>query len=287
LTVNRWPAIVTVALRAAPVLTATVKLIVAVPDPDRADVMETHESLLAAVQEQPLCVVNATDPEPPVADAENVVGAMLNEQPLWEICTVWPATVSVPARDPPLFGSTANVVVPLPRPLDPPVIRIQPVEVDAVQSHASGAFTAMVLLPPGVSKLRVDGFTVYTHAAAPDSWLIVNVCPATVIVPLRDAPPLAATAYLTAPAPVSPAVPVTVTQGTLDVAVHVHPGPVVTATVPVPPPAPIDRPVGASEKVHAGSTTGALAWVIVSTRDATVTVPVRWAPALACTLMIT
>jgi hypothetical protein len=78
----------------------------------------------------------------------------------------------------------------------------------------------------------------------------VNVCPAIVTVPDREAPVLAATASVTVPEPVPEAPFDTVIHGTFGCAVHPQPSPAVTATFTVPPPPPTVWPVGAIEYVQ-------------------------------------
>jgi hypothetical protein len=69
----------------------------------------------------------------------------------------------------------------------------------------------------------------------PELWLTVNVRPATVSVPLRAGPVVAATANWTVPFPFRLPAFVIVIHDALLVAVHSHPATVVTATVPEPP----------------------------------------------------
>lgn len=111
----------------------------------------------------------------------------------------------------------------------------------------------------------------------------MNVWPATVRVPLRAAPVLAATVKLTVPFPLPLAPDVIVNHGTLLDAVHEHPAAVVTATgVPAPPDAPIDCDVGLIEKLH-----GAAAWLTVKVWPPIVTVPDRVPPVFAATFTLT
>ena len=64
----------------------------------------------------------------------------------------------------------------------------------------------------------------------------MTVCPATVIVPVREAADaLAATEKVTVPSPVPDPPVLIVMNGELLTAVHEHPGSAVTPTVPVPP----------------------------------------------------
>jgi len=65
--VNVVPATVSVAVRAAPVLAATVKLTVPLPLPDEPAEKVTNVALLVAVQVQPLPAVIGIDPVPPAA----------------------------------------------------------------------------------------------------------------------------------------------------------------------------------------------------------------------------
>src|SRR5204862_6716433 len=79
------------------------------------------------------------------------------------------------------------------------------------------------------------------------SCCTVNVWPATVIVPLRAAPVLAAALNEIDPLPLPDAALVMLTQFALLVAVQEQPLPAVTVTVPVPPPADTDWLAGAIE----------------------------------------
>ena len=104
-------------------------------------------------------------------------------------------------------------------------IQLQPVPV---------AVTITVPLPPAAPMFWLVGAIVNEHAASP-SCVTVNVCPATVMVPLRPAPRFGGTANATDPLPVPDALEVTVIHRALEAAVHGHVPPVVTATDPVPP----------------------------------------------------
>ena len=61
------PATASVAVRAAPALAATAKLIVPFPVPDAPAEMVTNAALLVAVHAQPVPAVTGTDPVPPAA----------------------------------------------------------------------------------------------------------------------------------------------------------------------------------------------------------------------------
>ena len=70
---------------------------------------------------------------------------------------VWPATVTVPLRAPPVFADTEYATVPLPVPLPPLVIVIQLSFAVAVQAHELPAETAIVPLPPDAASDCVEG----------------------------------------------------------------------------------------------------------------------------------
>ena len=67
-TVKVWPPIVSVPLRAVPVLAATVNATVPLPVPDEPPVIVNHGTLAAAVHPQePADAVTVTEPDPPVS----------------------------------------------------------------------------------------------------------------------------------------------------------------------------------------------------------------------------
>jgi hypothetical protein len=81
-TVNVAPAIVSVPVRAAPVLAATSKPTDPFPLPLAPDVTVIHCTLLPAVQVQPDVVVTLTGPpRPPIDDTDWLEGEMAKEQP--------------------------------------------------------------------------------------------------------------------------------------------------------------------------------------------------------------
>jgi hypothetical protein len=90
-TVTFWPAIVSVAERAAPGLAATEIVVVPLPLPDAPLVIVTVGSVLVAVQEQTVPgseadTVNVAGP--PAAEIETGFGKTENEQPLTMMCIV-------------------------------------------------------------------------------------------------------------------------------------------------------------------------------------------------------
>jgi len=73
---------VSVALRAGPVVGATENSTVPFPFPEPPLGIVIHDALLVAVHSHPAPVVTATVPEPPVCSTERESGSMLTWQPL-------------------------------------------------------------------------------------------------------------------------------------------------------------------------------------------------------------
>jgi hypothetical protein len=75
-TVNVWPAMVIVSVRAAPVFAATVKLTDPVPIPVAPAVIVIHDgALLTAVHAHPAGAETLTNPVPPTSDTEAPLAA--------------------------------------------------------------------------------------------------------------------------------------------------------------------------------------------------------------------
>ena len=81
LTVNVRPAMVSVPLRAGPVVDATPNCTVPLPVPLLPLVIVIHDALLAAVHAHSGTVATATALEPPALATENESGLMVNVQP--------------------------------------------------------------------------------------------------------------------------------------------------------------------------------------------------------------
>ena len=98
-TVTVFPATVSVPALGGVVVAAAVYATVPEPLPLLPLVMEIQEALVVAVQVQPLVVVTAMVPLPPVAGIVWVVGetVKVHAAPSFTV-TVWPATVNVPVR---------------------------------------------------------------------------------------------------------------------------------------------------------------------------------------------
>lgn len=110
------------------------------------------------------------------------------------------------------------------------------------------------------------------------------VRPAIVTRPVRAAPLLLATCSVTVPSPAPVAPVLTEIHGSSLIAAHEQLGDAVTVTLAVPPAAPVDRLAGAMANVHCA---GAAAWVMTTSCPATSTLPLRWGPVFAATLMRT
>jgi len=121
--------------------------------------MLSHETLLVAVQPQPVPAVTDVVDVPPAAEIVRDVGEMANVQddPDCVMVTVWPATVSVPVRwAVEVLVVALKVTVPLPDPLAPPLIVSQAALLVAVHVQPVTAVTPVVDEPPAaVSVLDV------------------------------------------------------------------------------------------------------------------------------------
>ena len=145
--------------------------------------------------------------------------------------TVCPATVNVPMREAPVvFAPMLNVTEPMPEPLAPAVTVIHDVVVVAVQEQDVPEVTLSVRLLASASTAKLVGVTVAEQPVAP--CVTVTVWPATVNVPLREAPVvLAATLNVTEPMPDPLAPAVTVIHDVVVVAVQEQDVPEVTLSV--------------------------------------------------------
>ena len=144
-----------------------------------------HVLLLCAVQGQPVPEVTPNVPVPPAPEIVAETGLIAYVHPsAWLIVDVSPATVIVPVRAGPLLAATKTFTGPLPAPVAPNVIEIHALLLVAVQVQLLPAVTLIAPPPPPFGNVPVLWFIEYMHP----SWLTVNVCPATVIVPVRLAP---------------------------------------------------------------------------------------------------
>jgi hypothetical protein len=204
----------------------------------------THAALLAAVHAQPVAAETVTFPllaeEPTLADTGASVGAQ--GAPACVTVKVLPPIVSVPLRCVVVgFAVTLNVTEPLPVPVAPELIVIQPALLAALQPQA--AVTATLPLPALEVMVADAGEIVGTHGAP--AWLTVNVEPAIVKVPVRLVVALlAATVKVAVPGPALEAPVLTLIHEALLTAVHRQPAATLTVLLAEPPPAAIDCDAG-------------------------------------------
>ena len=128
---------VTVPVRKAPVLAATVYATLPFPVPVAPDVTVIHDALLLAVQIQPAAVVTPTVPDAPVAAMLWSVGAIeyVQEGVATAACVTVNtrvAIVSVPVREAPVLVATVYATEPFPLPVDPDVTVIHDALLPAV-----------------------------------------------------------------------------------------------------------------------------------------------------------
>jgi len=185
-----------------------------------------------------------------------------------------------------VFAAAATVTLPLPVPLAPAVTLSQAALAAAVHEHeAALAVTAIVALPPSAVTLALAGEIEKVHDGAGAVCVIVSARPATVTVPERSPPVLAATVKLTVASPV-PDVLLSVIHATPLDAVHAHvPCDPLIVTVPLPPAEVNDCVAALTVNVQGG---GAPACVSANVCPAIVTVPVRslvavFAATVSCT----
>ena len=154
-----------------------------VPDP----VTVTHDALVDDVHAQVDCVVTVIVPDAPVGAAVISDGVRANVQDALGsvIVNVRPAIVSVAvlAIEPVLEPATYPTV-PEPVPVAPLEMLTHVEPLDAVQLQFDAVVTATVPLPPVAGRAWLVGEIVNEQGAA--GWVIVNVAPAIVIVPVRD-----------------------------------------------------------------------------------------------------
>jgi hypothetical protein len=146
---------------------------------------------------------------------------------------VRPAIVSDPVRDAvAVFAPTAYAIVPLLDPLVAPLIVSHGLEEEAVHAQPAGIVIATLPCVAGDDTSALIGEIDDVHGTP--ACVTLNVCPPMVSDPLRLAAlMLAATAYVTVPAPDPVPPEETVSHGTELPAVHEHPGAELTPTVPL------------------------------------------------------
>ena len=166
MTVKVWPATVNVPVRAGPVLAATVKPALPLPEPLAPLVTVIQLALLVAVQAQPAPLVTFTVPVPPAATKSCELGAILKVQPFaWLTVKICPAMLSVPVRAGPVLAAAVKATAPLPLPLAPEVIVSQFALLVAVQRQPPGEVTVTVPVPPAAATFCDVGAMLYEQAA--------------------------------------------------------------------------------------------------------------------------
>lgn len=173
--------------------------------------------------------------------------------------------------------------MPDPIPLAPLVTVTHADPLEAVQLQVDDVVTVTAPVPPPAGSVALVGEMVKEHGVA--ACVKVNVCPAIVIVPVRDVVAVfAATLKFTEPPPLPLDPDVIVSQASFETAVQLQPVPELTVTVPVAA-AELARFDEVGEIVNMQ---GEPACVTVNVWPAIVRVPVRdVAPVLAPTLYVT
>jgi len=169
LTVTVWPATVNVPVRAVPVvLAAMLNVTEPMPDPLAPAVTVIHDVVVVAVHEQDVPAVTLSVRLVAVASTVKLTGVTVPVQPTIPrlTVTVWPPTVNVPVRElPVVFCAMENVTEPMPEPVAPLVIVIQPVVVVALHEHDVPVMTLSVWVDAVAPTVKLVGVRVYEHCA--------------------------------------------------------------------------------------------------------------------------
>jgi hypothetical protein len=194
-----------VPLRAVPVLATALNATVPLPVPDAPLVTVSQGTLAAAVQAHDAAeAVTAVDPVPPAADTDCAFGAIVNVHggggggaaAAWVTVNVFPAATIVADRvDVVVLAATVKATAPLPVPDSPDVRLIHATLVDAVHAQVPAEAVTVIEPDPAASPTFCEaGEIENVHAGGGAAACeIVNVLPATAIVPVRAAPLLADT----------------------------------------------------------------------------------------------
>ena len=169
-TVNVRPAIVSVPVRAAPVLPATLNATDPLPVPMAPDVTVIHSAALAEVHWHVLAAETVTGvPAPPAALMFCPVGEIValhagggGAGMLTPDCVTigrWLATAIVPLRAAPSLRATVKLTVPVPVPIADDVRAIQLTSTVAVHAHSLSVVMVNLPGPPSEPTLWLDGVT--------------------------------------------------------------------------------------------------------------------------------
>lgn len=140
--VNVRPAIVIVAVLAAPVVAAAAYWTSPLPLPLPPEVIDSQDALLVADHSHPAAAATPIVPVPPAAGKDAVSGEMLYEQPVpCDTVTVRPAMVTLPVLAGPVVAATTSVTKPSPTPDAGPWIEIHGTSTDADQAQPPVAVT--------------------------------------------------------------------------------------------------------------------------------------------------
>ena len=149
---NAWPAIVSVPVRAPPVLAATLYVTVPGPVTELPPITVSQLTLLCAVQLQPAVALTVTQFDPPNAEINALVGLSEAPQVGAAACVtvkVCPPTLIEAVREVvALLAATLNDTVPLPVPLGAPLRVSQLALLVALHAHPAPAVTLKELAPP-------------------------------------------------------------------------------------------------------------------------------------------
>ena len=171
-TVNARPAIVSVPVRAAPVLAATLNVTVPLPVPVEPDATVIHSTAVVAVHWHVAPAETVTGvPAPPAAAMFWLVGeiAVLHAGggeggagTLTPACVTvgrWLTTAIEPVRAAPSLRATRKLTVPVPLPVADDVSAIQPTSTVAVHAHSLAVVIVRLPDPPVELTVCVDGVT--------------------------------------------------------------------------------------------------------------------------------
>ena len=163
-----------VPVRAVPVLTATVKLTVALPVP-LGELTVIHGTLALAVHTH--AVVSPTEPPPPAAGIPSETGFRVwvhaggpagggDPDSAWTTVNDWSAMVRAATRSRSSFGSTVNATTPVPFPGEPEAALTHVTGLEAVHVHPAAVDTVSWKLPPLLATdCEPDPETTYSHGA--------------------------------------------------------------------------------------------------------------------------
>lgn len=241
-TVRVSPAMVTVPLRAAPVLAPAFTVTAPLPVPDAPAVIDRKSLLLEALQLQPAPCVFATwkTTGPPSVGMLYTLkpGATVNTHPLdtepaCVTVTGKPAMTSTAVRSAPALAVTCAMTVPLPLPGAPLVIVANGALLEAVQLQPAPCtfVTLIAIVAPPEATLMVLGETPKPQAKSEGAaWETITVWLAMVTVPDRPPPLFADAATTTVPLPVPEPPLLMLRKSLVAAAVQVQPDPDVAAT---------------------------------------------------------